>query len=39
MPLGLMSGMRYEEGEASLREGDSVLFYTDGLAEAHNPQG
>jgi serine phosphatase RsbU (regulator of sigma subunit) len=31
--------MRYEEGEASLREGDSVLFYSDGLAEAHDPKG
>jgi serine phosphatase RsbU (regulator of sigma subunit) len=39
MPLGLMSGMRYEEGEASLTEGDSVLFYSDGLVEAHDPEG
>jgi serine phosphatase RsbU (regulator of sigma subunit)/predicted ester cyclase len=39
MPLGLMSGMSYEEGEASLREGDSVLFYSDGLVEAHDPKG
>jgi serine phosphatase RsbU (regulator of sigma subunit)/predicted ester cyclase len=39
MPLGLMSRMSYEEGEASLREGDSVLFYSDGLVEAHDPEG
>ena len=39
MPLGLMSGMSYEEGEASLREEDSVLFYSDGLVEAHDPKG
>ena len=39
MPLGLMSGMSYEEGEASLTEGDSVLFYSDGLVEAHDPEG
>jgi serine phosphatase RsbU (regulator of sigma subunit) len=39
MPLGLMPGMSYEEKVASLREGDSVLFYSDGLVEAHNPQG
>jgi serine phosphatase RsbU (regulator of sigma subunit) len=39
MPLGLMSGMSYEEGEASLAEGDSVLFYSDGLVEAHDPEG
>jgi serine phosphatase RsbU (regulator of sigma subunit)/ketosteroid isomerase-like protein len=39
MPLGLMSGMSYEEGEASLRQEDKVLFYSDGLVEAHDPKG
>jgi predicted ester cyclase len=39
MPLGLMPGTSYEEGEDSLREGDSVLFYSDGLVEAHDPKG
>ena len=39
MPLGLMTGMRYEEGEASLREEHGVLFYSDGLVEAHDPEG
>jgi serine phosphatase RsbU (regulator of sigma subunit) len=39
MPLGLMPGMSYEEGEASLREEHGVLFYSDGLVEAHNPNG
>jgi serine phosphatase RsbU (regulator of sigma subunit)/predicted ester cyclase len=39
MPLGLMPGMIYEEGEVSLREGESVLFYSDGLVEAHDPKG
>jgi ketosteroid isomerase-like protein len=39
MPLGLMAGMDYEEEEATLRVGDSVLFYSDGLLEAHNPKG
>src|SRR3712207_7859205 len=39
MPLRLMSGMNYEEGEASLREEDGVLFYSDGLVEAHDPKG
>jgi serine phosphatase RsbU (regulator of sigma subunit) len=39
MPLGLMLGMSYEEGEASLGEGDSVFFYSDGLVEAHDPKG
>ena len=37
MPLGLMPEMGYEEKEAVLREGDSVLFYSDGLVEAHAP--
>jgi serine phosphatase RsbU (regulator of sigma subunit)/ketosteroid isomerase-like protein len=39
MPLGLMPGMIYEEGEVSLREGESVLFYSDGVVEAHDPKG
>jgi serine phosphatase RsbU (regulator of sigma subunit) len=39
MPLGIMPGMSYEEGEISLEEGDCVLFYSDGLVEAHNPKG
>jgi predicted ester cyclase len=39
MPLGLMPGMDYEEKEATVVPGESVLFYTDGLIEAHNPQG
>ena len=38
MPLGLMPGSSYEEDEAVLSPGDSLLFYTDGLVEAHNPQ-
>jgi serine phosphatase RsbU (regulator of sigma subunit)/anti-sigma regulatory factor (Ser/Thr protein kinase) len=38
MPLGLMPGMRYEERETVLDSGDSVLLYSDGLVEAHNPE-
>jgi serine phosphatase RsbU (regulator of sigma subunit) len=38
MPLGLMSSMGYEEKELVLEAGESVLFYSDGLVEAHNPQ-
>jgi serine phosphatase RsbU (regulator of sigma subunit)/anti-sigma regulatory factor (Ser/Thr protein kinase) len=38
MPLGLLPDMRYEEREATLAPGDSVLFYSDGLVEAHNPR-
>jgi serine phosphatase RsbU (regulator of sigma subunit)/predicted ester cyclase len=39
MPLGLMPGMSYEEKETVLGPGEGVLFYTDGLVEAHNPKG
>jgi serine phosphatase RsbU (regulator of sigma subunit)/ketosteroid isomerase-like protein len=38
MPLGLMPKMSYEEKETVLDPGESVLFYSDGLIEAHNPQ-
>ena len=38
MPLGLMPGMYYEEKETVLLPGDGVLFYSDGLIEAHNPE-
>jgi serine phosphatase RsbU (regulator of sigma subunit) len=37
MPLGLLPGMGYEEKEIVLEEGESVLFYSDGLVEAHDP--
>jgi serine phosphatase RsbU (regulator of sigma subunit) len=39
MPLGLMAGMGYEEKETILEPSDSALFYTDGLVEAHDPEG
>jgi serine phosphatase RsbU (regulator of sigma subunit) len=39
MPLGLMPGMRYEEKEIVLDAGEAAFFYTDGLVEAHNPNG
>jgi PAS domain S-box-containing protein len=38
MPLGLMPGMSYEQKEITLMPGDSVLLYSDGLVEAHDPQ-
>jgi serine phosphatase RsbU (regulator of sigma subunit)/anti-sigma regulatory factor (Ser/Thr protein kinase) len=38
MPLGLMPGMPYDEVEAALSPGDSLMIYSDGLVEAHNPQ-
>jgi predicted ester cyclase len=39
MPLGLMPGMSYEEKEMDLDPGQGVFFYSDGLVEAHDPQG
>jgi len=39
MPLGLLPGMNYEEKEAILVPGDAILFYSDGLVEAHNAEG
>jgi steroid delta-isomerase-like uncharacterized protein len=39
MPLGLMPAMGYEEDEIVLEEGEAALFYSDGLVEAHNPNG
>jgi serine phosphatase RsbU (regulator of sigma subunit) len=38
MPLGLLPDMTYEEKEATLGPGDTLLLHSDGLAEAHNPQ-
>ena len=39
MPLGLMPGMSYEEKEVVLERSEGVLFYSDGLVEAHDPKG
>jgi serine phosphatase RsbU (regulator of sigma subunit) len=38
MPLGLLPSMGYEEKEIVLEKGESVLFYSDGLVEAHDPR-
>lgn len=37
MPLGLMPDIRYEETEGVIAPGSSVLLYSDGLVEAHDP--
>jgi serine phosphatase RsbU (regulator of sigma subunit) len=39
MPLSLMPGMGYEEKETIMQAGESALFYSDGLVEAHDPKG
>lgn len=36
MPLGILPEQAYEEKEMILHSDDSILFYTDGLVEAHN---
>ena len=37
MPLGLMPDMEYEEHEVTVTDGCALLFHSDGLVEAHNP--
>ena len=39
MPLGLMAQMSYEQKEIVLDAGETALFYSDGLVEAHDPKG
>jgi serine phosphatase RsbU (regulator of sigma subunit) len=39
MPLGLLPGQVYEEGETGLEPGDTILLLSDGVVEAHDPQG
>ena len=39
MPLGLMPRMSYEEKVTILRADEAALFYSDGLVEAHDPNG
>jgi sigma-B regulation protein RsbU (phosphoserine phosphatase) len=36
LPLGVMSGMRYQEQETDLASGEGLFLYTDGLTEAEN---
>lgn len=36
MPLGLLPGSSYEEREVELDFGETVLFYSDGIVEAHD---
>ena len=37
MPLGLLPGLAYEETEAQLEPGQTMLLHSDGVAEAHGP--
>jgi phosphoserine phosphatase RsbU/P len=37
--LGIMEGLKFEEGQVSLGPGDRVVLYTDGISEAANAEG
>jgi sigma-B regulation protein RsbU (phosphoserine phosphatase) len=37
--LGLIPGTRYESSTVKLEPGDLLVFYTDGIVEAENPEG
>lgn len=39
MALGLIPGTQYDEYETTILPGESLLFYSDGLTEAHNGDG
>jgi serine phosphatase RsbU (regulator of sigma subunit) len=39
LPLGALPDAAYEEREVDLAPGDSVLLSSDGIVEAHNPDG
>ena len=38
-PLGIFPNAKYSDHTAVLRPGGTLLIYSDGLPEAHNPQG
>jgi sigma-B regulation protein RsbU (phosphoserine phosphatase) len=39
LPLGIFPGVKYAQATFPLQRGDQVIFYTDGITEALNPQG
>jgi sigma-B regulation protein RsbU (phosphoserine phosphatase) len=39
LPIGIMSAAAYDEGVLHLQTGDQIVFYTDGVTEANNPEG
>jgi sigma-B regulation protein RsbU (phosphoserine phosphatase) len=39
LPLGITEGESYREARHVLQPGDQIVFYTDGITEAHNPAG
>lgn len=39
LPLGILPQQHYPECVQQLQSGDQIVFYTDGITEAHNPAG
>jgi serine phosphatase RsbU (regulator of sigma subunit) len=39
LPVGLLAGRGYAEGQVQLEAGDLIFFYTDGCVEAENDAG
>lgn len=39
LPLGITPETRYEQTARQLQPGDQIIFYTDGITEAANPEG
>jgi sigma-B regulation protein RsbU (phosphoserine phosphatase) len=39
LPLGILDQQAYQECVQQLQKGDQIVFYTDGITEAHNPAG
>jgi sigma-B regulation protein RsbU (phosphoserine phosphatase) len=39
LPLGILPDQLYCESVQRLQAGDQIVFYTDGITEAHNPAG
>jgi sigma-B regulation protein RsbU (phosphoserine phosphatase) len=37
LPLGIFPGQDYTSVPVTLQTGDQIVFYTDGITEAHNP--
>ena len=39
LPLGIFADSNYEQSSQQLQTGDQIIFYTDGIVEARDPQG
>ncbi len=39
LPLGIFPALKYPDASLQLQQGDQIIFYTDGITEAHSPAG